>query len=236
MMKRNQKNFCVTICLFISFVSWTIAISYFDVQAVGPRESSVGFATLNTYFHNLTGVHMLIYKVTDWLGVVPFCFVLGFAVLGLVQFIKRRSLLKVDYDILVLGGFYILVIAVYVFFEVFAVNFRPILIEGILEASYPSSTTLLVMSVMTTALMQFNCRIKNKILRKSIVCIILVFTIFMVIGRLISGVHWFTDIVGGVLLSAGLIMLYYSFSRLLINKEKDLLKEDVSAINTDLRE
>lgn len=199
-------------CLLISFVLWTIAISYFDVQAIGPRESSVGFATFNGFFHSLTGVHMLIYTITDWLGLVPLCFVLGFAFLGLIQLIKRRNLLKVDYDILVLGGFYVLVMATYVFFEMFVINYRPVLIEGKLEASYPSSTTLLVMCVMPTAIMQLNSRIKNEGIRRIIAGIIIAFTIFMVVGRLISGVHWFTDIIGGALLSAGLVMLYYSIS------------------------
>lgn len=210
MKKRNQKNFCITICLLVSFVLWTIAIRYLDVQAIGPNESSVGFARLNGFFHSLTGVHMLIYTITDWLGLVPLGFVLGFALLGLIQLIKRRSLLKVDGDILALGGFYILVIAAYVLFEVFAINYRPVLIEGILEASYPSSTTLLTMCVMPTAIMQFSNRIKNKKLKNGISCVIIAFTVFMVIGRLISGVHWLTDIIGGALLSMGLVMLYYS--------------------------
>ena len=210
MKKRNQKNFCVTACLLTVFVLWTIAISYFDVQAIGPESSSVGFAALNGFFHSLTGVHMLIYTITDWLGLVPLCFVLGFGILGLVQMITRRSLLKVDYNILVLGGFYVIVMAAYLFFEVFVINYRPVLIEGYLEVSYPSSTTMLVMCVMPTAIMQFRERIGNSKLRNSIVCVIIAFTAFMVIGRLLSGVHWITDIIGGALLSTGLVMLYHS--------------------------
>lgn len=219
MKKKNQKNFCITMCLLILFVVWTIAISYFDVQAIGPNESLVGFARLNGFFHGLTGVHMLIYTITDWLGLVPLCFVLGFAILGLIQLIKRRSLLKVDGDILVLGGFYFLVMAAYALFEIFSINYRPVLIEGVLEASYPSSTTLLVMCVMPTAIMQFNNRIKNKKLKKCIAYIIGVFIAFMVIGRLISGVHWLTDIIGGALLSMGLIMLYYSICNCINKKD-----------------
>lgn len=161
---------------------------------------------------------MLLYTITDWLGLVPLCFVLGFAVLGFLQMIKRRSLLKVDYSILVLGGFYIIVMASYVFFEVFVINYRPVLIEGYLEASYPSSTTLLVMCVMPTAMMQFHERIRSGMLRKSIDCVLIAFTGFMVVGRLLSGVHWLTDIVGGALLSAGLIMLYYSVENIKLQK------------------
>ena len=151
---------------------------------------------------------MLLYTVTDWLGLVPIALGLGFALLGLVQWIKRKHLLKVDRSILVLGGFYILVMAAYLFFESFVINYRPVLIEGILEASYPSSTTMLVMCVMPTAVMQFRRRIKNAVLWQWVSLVMTAFTVFMVVGRLISGVHWLTDIIGGLLLSAGLVMIY----------------------------
>jgi undecaprenyl-diphosphatase len=157
---------------------------------------------------------MSLYTITDWLGLVPLIFVIGFATLGLVQWIKRKHPLKVDYNILVLGGFYVVVMAVYVLFEMFVVNYRPILINGNLEASYPSSTTMLVMCVMPTAIMQFNVRIKNDILKRCVSSAIIAFIVFMVIGRLISGVHWFTDIVGGTLLSTGLVLIYRSISGL----------------------
>ena len=208
MKKENRRNFFLAASLLFAFLLWTVAIQYIDVEAIGPRESTVGFATINQLVHNLTGVHMSAYTVTDWLGLVPLVFVMGFGTLGLVQWIRRKHLLKVDHDILVLGGFYLIVMAVYILFEVFVVNYRPVLIDGILEASYPSSTTMLVMCVMPTAILQFNARIKNDVFKRCIASAITAFIIFMVIGRLISGVHWFTDIVGGALLSAGLVLMY----------------------------
>ncbi|MDD3747632.1 MAG: phosphatase PAP2 family protein [Anaerostipes sp.] len=213
MKKTNQKNYVVAGGLLLLFLVWTMAIRYVDVQTIGPKNSEVGFATLNGYFHNLTGTHMLIYNITDWLGLVPLFVVLGFTILGLIQLVKRKNLFKVDSDIMALGGFYIIVFAAYILFEVFAINYRPVLIEGYLEASYPSSTTLLVMCVMPTAIMQLNKRIKKKKEREFVKYIILAFTAFMVIGRLISGVHWFTDIIGGMLLSGSLVMLYYSVTK-----------------------
>ena len=213
-MKNNQKKLYIAIGLLLSFVLWTILIRLVDVRVIGPQESSVGFATMNEFFHNLTGVHMMLYHITDWLGLVPIGFVMGFALLGLGQWIKRKKLLKVDYSILVLGGFYIVVMAVYILFELFVVNHRPILINGYLEASYPSSTTMLVMCVMPTAMMQFNSRIKNNILKRYVTSAIAVFIVFMVIGRLVSGVHWLTDIIGGAILSAGLVMMYHFVSGL----------------------
>ncbi len=194
--------------MLIAFVMWTVAIRFIDVQAIGPQESSVGFATINQFVHNLTCVHMSLYTITDWLGLVPLMFVMGFGTLGLIQWIKRKHLLKVDYSILVLGGFYIVVMAAFVLFEVLVINYRPVLIDGILEASYPSSTTMLVMCVMPTAIMQFDTRIKNDVLKRCVTYAITAFIVFMVIGRLVSGVHWFTDIIGGALLSTGLVLMY----------------------------
>ena len=208
----KKRNLCLALGLLAVFILWTGAISMMDVQAIGPRGSQVGFATLNGFIHQVTGVHMTLYVITDWLGLVPVAFGFGFAFLGLFQWISRKSLLKVDADILVLGGFYIVTLGAYLFFESFVINYRPVLIEGFLEASYPSSTTLLVLCVMPTAMMQLRQRIQQPLLRTIVNTAIGCFIVFMVVGRLISGVHWLTDIIGGFLLSGGLVMLYASIA------------------------
>ncbi len=208
MKKQNFRKLYIGLGLLLMFVLWTVALCFVDVEAIGPKGTSVGFATLNKAVHSFTGVHMWLYTVTDWLGLVPICFIMGFGLLGLAQWIKRKNLFKVDSSILALGVFYIVVMAIYIFFEIFVVNYRPILINGYLEASYPSSTTMLVMCVMPTAVMQFKLRVKNMMLRRSVDCTIIIFIAFMVIGRLFSGVHWLSDIIGGALLSGGLVTLY----------------------------
>ncbi|MBQ2378521.1 MAG: phosphatase PAP2 family protein [Clostridia bacterium] len=208
----KKKKLRIAIALLVSFALWTALVSLADVQAIGPEGSVVGFATLNGLVHKLTGVNWLLYTVTDWLGLVPVAVALGFAVLGLAQLISRKSLWRVDRSILALGIFYVVVIVAYLFFEAVVINYRPVLIDGRLEASYPSSTTLLVMCVMPTAAIQLNARIKNNLLRRIATISIVAFTAFMVMGRLVSGVHWVTDIVGGALLSAGLVEGYRAFS------------------------
>lgn len=208
-----KKFYFATVCTFIAFLLWTIAVSTIDVQAIGPNGSSVGFAALNKYFHNLTGVNMTLYNITDVIGIIPFLFVFGFMILGLVQLIQRKSLLKVDRSILVLGGFYVVVLIFYVLFEKIVINYRPVLIDGNLEVSYPSSTTMLALCVIPTAIMQLNTRIKNTNLRKIVAYVLVALAVFMVVCRLISGVHWFTDIIGGLLLSAGLVTLYSAVVR-----------------------
>lgn len=212
MKKKKRRLFWIGVGLLVVFVLWTVLIRFVDVRSIGPKESSVGFATLNGFIHNLTGVNMSLYVVTDWLGLVPIVVAFGFAVLGIVQVIKRKSLLKVDQSILILGGFYITVIAVYILFELVVINYRPTLINGYLEVSYPSSTTMLVMCVIPTAMMQFHFRIKNDLIRRLVMILLIVFINFMVIGRIVSGVHWITDIIGGALFSTAIVLIYYAIS------------------------
>lgn len=210
MEKKNKTRLFVGIGLIFAFIVWTVLVGTADVKIAGPNDSAVGFATVNTFFHRLFGVNMLLYTVTDWLGLVPIAVAFAFAMLGLVEWIKRKSILKVDLNIILLGVFYLIVIGVYILFESVVINYRPVLIEGYLESSYPSSTTLLTATVMPTAKIQLNARIKKKAFRKSISLIITLFTALVVLGRLISGVHWLSDIIGGMLFSIGLVETYRS--------------------------
>ena len=190
------------------FAVWTALIKLVDVQDIGPMETAVGLATINGWFHKLTGVHMWLYTVTDWLGLIPVFVCLMFGGIGFVQLMQRKKLLKVDRDILLLGIYYLLVIFGYLVFEMIPINYRPTLIEGRLEASYPSSTTLLVLSVMPTLVFQTHRRLKNRKAKRIIDIMTVIFSLFMIIGRLVSGVHWLTDIIGSVLFSAGLFCIY----------------------------
>ena len=196
--------------MLAAFALWTLLIQSVDVQPVGQNGTNVGFATFNGWFHRVTGVHMAIYTVTDWLGLVPIAVCLCFGAIGAVQLVWRRSLLRVDADLLLLGAYYIVVILCYLFFEMVPINYRPIPIDGIMEASYPSSTTLLVLSVMPTLKLQADRRTKGTAARCAATAFVVAFSALMVLGRLVSGVHWATDIVGAVLLAAGLFMLYAS--------------------------
>ena len=214
-MKKNGKKLLILgIALLVMFAIWTWLVQCVDVQPAGPGGTEIGFATFNCWFHSITGVHMAIYTITDWSGLVPILVCMAFGGMGLTQLIKRKSLFKVDRDLIFLGIYYVVVIWGYLIFEMIPINYRPILIDGMLEASYPSSTTLLVLSVMPTLIFQVNRRSANQVL-KEIVCVLTVlFSAFIVIGRLIAGVHWFTDIVGAVILSTGLYCLYKAMALL----------------------
>jgi undecaprenyl-diphosphatase len=203
-----NKKTTAAICFLVLFALLTVTLHFIDVRPVGPLESSVGFASVNAAFHELTGENMFLYELTDILEIIPFIAVLFFGIAGLVQLIKRKSLFKVDPDILLMGCLYIAVGIVFVLFELYEVNYRPVLIEGALEASYPSSTTMLVLTVMPSAAIMLGRRLRSSALRITAVTFCTVYTVFMVICRLISGVHWLTDIMGGIFVSAGLVLLY----------------------------
>ena len=208
MKKNGKKQLILGTVLLVMFAIWTWLIQCVDVQPSGQNGTEIGFATFNGWFHSITGVHMAIYTMTDWLGLVPIFICMVFGGVGLVQFIKRKSLFKVDRNLIFLGIYYVVVIFGYLIFEMIPINYRPILIDGGLEASYPSSTTLLVLSVMPTLIFQINRRSTNLVLRSIVCALSVLFSVFMVIGRLIAGVHWFTDIVGAVVLSAGVYCMY----------------------------
>ncbi len=208
MKKATRILFLISVLFLVLFALWTALVSFIDVAPIGPENSKVGFATLNGAFHQVTGVHLWMYDASDLLSLIPLGIIGGFGLLGLVQWIKRKSILKVDFNVLMLGAFYLAVMAFFLFFEMVEVNYRPILIEGVLETSYPSSTTMLMMCVMPTAMMEFKRLIRNKVLRIAVISASGVFTATMVIFRLVSGVHWLTDIIGGAFLSAGLVLLY----------------------------
>ncbi len=208
-MKNKIKiNFISAIGSLMLFCLWTVLIQRVDVMPVGVNGTDVGLAAFNTYFHSLTGVNMTLYTITDWLGLVPLLVCFAFGGAGFGQLIKRKSLLKVDFDIIILGIYYLIVIFFYLAFEMIPINYRPVLINGVAEVSYPSSTTLLVLSVMPTLAFQVRRRKSNDKIHKLITVSVVLFSAFMVLGRMVSGVHWVTDIVGSVLLSAGLYCTY----------------------------
>lgn len=205
----KRRNIIISFILIILAVLFTVLVKNVDVKPIGPNESMVGFADINKLFHNLIGSNMAIYKITEVLGYIPIVMALVYVFIGLKQLIKRKSLLRVDKEIYVLALFYILVVGVYVFFEKFIVNYRPILIDGVLEASYPSSHTLMSICLCGSSIIINKKLFKNKLGDiENILSVILI--LLIVVGRIISGVHWFTDILGGIIISSALLVIFYS--------------------------
>ena len=204
--KRNHRELAAGIALLSAFAIWTALVQIVDVQPVGPESTDVGFATLNIWFHQATGVHLQLYTLTDHLSLIPLIACLCFCIMGTIQLTKHKSLLKVDCDLLALGTYCAAIATAFLLFETFPVNYRPILIESALEASYPSSTTLLVLSIMPALNFQVHRRAANPLPRAMASVLISAFSVFMIAGRLLSGVHWTTDIIGSMMLAKGIVL------------------------------
>ena len=216
-MNNKKRNFLISGILLLIAITFTILVKVVDGKQIGVNNSSIGFATLNQFIFETTGVNMIWYHITDWLGLIPVFMAIVYAFIGLIQLIKRRSIFKVDKEIILLGLYYIIVIALYVFFEKVIINYRPILMNGFLEASYPSSHTLMTICICGSSIL-INKKLFNNKITKVINYLSIIIITITVVGRLISGVHWFTDIIGGILISSGLLMTFYSLLSI-INKE-----------------
>ena len=203
----RRKNIIISVVLTIISVVYTILVKVVDVKSIGPDGSKVGFAALNKFFSNLIGSHMLVYKITEIFGYVILLLVLIYGCIGLGQLISRKSLFKVDKQIIKLGCLYVLMLVVYVLFEKVVINYRPVLIDGILEASYPSSHTILSLCVGISSL-----KVSKKYFNKKYIKLISNITIALMclvfLGRIISGVHWISDIIGGVIISFTLLSYF----------------------------
>ena len=216
-MNSKRRNFFISAILILLAIGFTVLVKVVDVKQVGVNETSIGFATVNQFVFNLFGVNMIWYHITDWLGLVPIFMAMAYALIGLIQLVKRKSLFKVDKEIIILGIFYVVVIALYLFFEKVIVNYRPVLMDGFIEASYPSSHTLMTICLCGSSIIVNRNLFNNKI-TKFLNILSIAIVLITIIGRLISGVHWFTDIIGGIFISIALLMTLYSTINL-IKKE-----------------
>lgn len=208
MNKKSKKKFMIAGGLLFVFILFTVAVMKVDVAAIGPKDSQVGLSKINDFMFKKLGTHPIWDMITEVLLVTAFLIVLLFGVIGIKQLIERKSLWKVEHGILLLAVFYVFLAAFYELFEVVVVNYRPILEDGELAASFPSSHTMLICSIVGSAMVLFDRMLTNKVVRNVVEIIGGIILILAVMGRLLAGVHWFTDILGGVLLSAALVMFY----------------------------
>ena len=220
-MKKNRILWIIGGGLLLLFLIFTVLVATVDLAPIGPNDSTVGFSAINAKIRDAIGINEGFYKITELLGMLALAVAAGFAALGGIQMIQRKSLKKVDVDLFVLGGFYAVVVAAYALFEVVVINQRPVLVDGVLEASYPSSHTILTVCIMATAILQLHKRIPQSAIRIPAELASGAILAVTVVGRLLSGVHWMTDIVGGILLSAALVVLYAAAVKTVCQKKQN---------------
>ena len=219
-MNKKQKLFITSCVLLLVAIIYTLLVKFVDVSNIAPDGSNVGFASLNSGFKDLVGLNMTWYKITKYLGLIPIAMCGCYALLGLYQLIKTKSLKGVDKRIYALGVFYIFFAIIYVLFEKIALNYRPFIIDGELEASFPSTHTLLAVCICGSSLIASKYFIKNETLLKVTNIFTWIVMLVIVIGRTISGVHWLTDIIGGIIISSFMLMSLYTAFNIINSLEK----------------
>ncbi len=223
--QRTRRGYLISCVLFVLFVVFTVLISAVGVgktpvKVVGAdgviqpgEEISVGFSGLNTAASDALGYSGTWYKLSKYLGYVCILAAGALCLWAVWQAISRHGIAQMDRD---LSCFCLLMIAMLIFyalFEVLKLNYRPVMLEGKLDASYPSTHTLVALCGAGGAAI-FVSRLKiRRELRLAGIGILGLAAFLTVLCRLLSGVHWVTDILGGVLLSAALVQLYLTLLR-----------------------
>jgi len=207
-----KKKFIIAAVCFGLFLLLILLVKLVDVAPVPAVEGTeIGLSKLNMAIHDLFGEDLGWYKITNLLGYLAILIALCFAAVGGLQLIYRRSILKVDKELLLLGGLYVVTVIFYVLFEKVVVNYRPMLMPDGTgpEASFPSSHTMLSCVILGSGLgLLKKYTKKNKTIQLVLTVLFAVMLALIVAGRLLSGVHWFTDILGGILLSTALLNAY----------------------------
>lgn len=218
-MKKLNKSLITGVSLFVAFLAFTILVKFVDIAAVGPLGSKVGFSKINDAIFGAIGTSETWYHISEIFGILALIVAGVFVIVGLIQLIRRKSLKLVDNHILTLGVFYVVVAIAYLIFEVVVINKRPVLVGGELEASYPSSHTMLSICILSSAIIEFHKFFNGK--KKQLIAldvISIVIMLVVVIGRLLSGMHWFTDIIGGILISLALVFIFHGVLKLIEKK------------------
>ena len=236
-----RRGLIICIVFFALFLAFTVVVKTVDVQAIGPQDSSVGLATVNRFMAARTSGSELFKTISDVAGYLSLAIVFGWGVYGLVQWIRRKDIREVDTDLITAGGVFVLTGLFYALFEFVVINYRPVLEDGKLAASYPSSHTVLVLVVMLISVMLLEQRIKSKVVFHILSFLMDAVAVLTVLFREQSGIHWFTDIVGGMILSGALVMLFQFLSDLWKEKKSpacvaDESEEPDSAEETDAPE
>ena len=219
-MKENKKLFIGSACCFVLFIIFTLLVKNVGVMPVGPQNSEVGFASINKAVSDSLPYNDFMYNLSEVLGYIAILSVAFFGLFGIMQLFIKKGFSKVDKDLYILCGLYAGVLACYILFEKIIINYRPVILEGELEASYPSSHTMMSVAFMLAAIQQFSMRLKKESTRRIVIISCAALGIGVILTRLLSGVHWLTDIIGAVILSTAWFLLYFGMIKTIYPNKK----------------
>lgn len=207
-MKKNKTSFTMSLILLAVSVIFTLLVAFVGKAPVGPENSEVDFAALNAALHDQFGYNTVFYGISSVLGYLTILTALINCVSFLVNLVKKKDLRMVRADLTATLGIYILLAVLYLVFEFVVINYRPVILEEGLEASFPSTHSMLAIAVMFSAAQQVRTGMKESGIRNILILLCVLTGVLTPVTRFFSGVHWFTDILGGVMYGLFLTSLF----------------------------
>ena len=228
----KKTNYLLSFILLVIAIVFTILVAKVDVKTVevkpidgvtqnGVLTTDIGFSSLNQSVADKISFNNTFYKISKYAGYLALVFVAFYGFTGLIELMQKKSLKGVNKALYMLAAFYVCVAIVYVLFEVVVINNRPVDMGEGLEASFPSSHTMLALCVCGSSLIASKYIIKKDNFRKCLNLISWVVMLLVVCTRTLSGVHWITDIFGGILISVFMLNVFSNAVKCLDKAEKE---------------
>ncbi len=173
--------------------------------------------------YNFNKIFLVDYYNESWDGFsdvilyISILFILGLIIYGIYQLYKRKSLFKVDKDIILTGfGFVFIIIIWFIFDKFIDINYRPIAVNGSAQTSFPSTHVMLAcFSLLATTriiLKRNTNELKYNIITYGGVSILV---ILCSLGRILSKMHWTTDVLGAIFISLAIFFIIIGLDKAL---------------------
>lgn len=192
---------CASLFLFILLMILLNA----DKAVIAESGKEVGLSSINnlvkySYKENLD-------LMTDLLFYVTFTVVVFEGCLGIIQLVTRKSLFKVDKEIIIFGiSLVVMVVLWLVFDHLLKINVRPIdANEGSFPSTHVMMATFLALASHAFICMKYETRLPKYL--SLVLAIIIISTITF--GRVACGMHYITDVTGGLFM--GLALYFITF-------------------------
>ncbi len=150
-------------------------------------------------------------KITNIILISSFAVLAIFVILAICQWISRKSLKKVDKELLWFPLPLALVAATYVVFDKFLVlNTRP---DGSGEPSFPSTHVMVATTIFLLAAIVLPKYIKSKVACAVLYVFMLAFIALVSAGRVLANKHWLSDVLGALGFAIVFALIYYLIIR-----------------------
>lgn len=203
-MRRKSLDIIISI-LWLILLIFTILVSFVDVKIFNVTNTKIGLYSLNKIFLVNSINSNYINIISNGIFLICLLVIILMLLLITFEYFKTKKINKNNLNFFI--HFLIMVLIWIIFDKILIINYRPILINGNIEGSYPSTHVM----VSTFVLLFLSDQLKKIFKNDKIFYIISIgLIIIQSISRILLTMHWFTDIIGGLLIGC---LLFFTFLR-----------------------